>query len=218
MVPGTRRTALALVATAALMLAYAVAVLVIAAPGKWPSLLARGYGHMTYAGLGVVLLSTAWAWFHRGTALARVVAWRKQLGLATVLCALGHFGLLFWGEPRLRKAEFEWSNDGPGLLALSMLLVLAATTPDAVRKRMGQKRWKRVHALTFVAFAITTPAALAAIGRGTFWLPLSIALLVVGYRGAYLVSRVRRERAKRSASHSNRPQRPANEASPRTGS
>ncbi len=210
--------ALALGGTAALMAAYGAGVLLLADPWRWSSLLARGYGHFTYAYLGIILLSTAWAWFHRGSRLAKVVAWRKQLGLATVLCALGHFGFLFWEEPRLLRAEIHWGKDGPGLLALAMLLVLAATSPDAVRRRLGQKRWKRLHMLTFVAFAITTPAALAAIGPRTFWLPLSIATLVVGYRGAYLASRWRTERAKRAASSSKSPQSPANQARPSSGS
>ncbi len=209
---------LALGGTAALMAAYGGLVVLFASPANWSSLLARGYGHFTYAYLGIILLSTALAWFHRGTPLAKVVVWRKQLGLATVLCVFGHFGFLLWEEPRLRKAEIDWGNDGPGLLALSMLLVLAATTPDAVRKRLGQKRWKRLHMLTWAAFAITTPAALAAIGKGAFWLPLTIAALVVGYRGAYLVSRRRKEREKRAASNSNSPQSPANQARPSSGS
>ncbi len=168
--------------TVLLLVAVAATVLVTAVPKRWPTHLARSFGHVTWYYLALVVLSGAWARLHRGTRLASLVRWRKDLGLATLLPAAAHMACLPWSTPRFRRLEFDLTGDVPGITAALILLVLAATSTDTAKRRLGPRNWKRLHRLVLLAFGLTAPAAIAAEGGWPGTVAMATAAAVLAWR------------------------------------
>lgn len=167
---------------------WIAAVAAVADPHRWPPLMARGLGHLTFLSIAAVLLSSPWARLHPGSVLAKLVRFRRPLGIATLVPAVLHFGFVLWSTPALRRLELDPGTDIPGLVGLSSLLVLGATSNQAAQRALGA-RWKTLHrALLVIAFGATTPAAIAA-----EWTPIGVLVLPVAI--AVLVYRVRYYRA-----------------------
>jgi methionine sulfoxide reductase heme-binding subunit len=56
-----------------------------------------------------------------------------------------------------------------GMLSWLILLPLAITSPNAVAKKLGGARWKRLHQLTYVVAVTATTHYLWAVKKDTFW-------------------------------------------------
>lgn len=81
---------------------------------------------------------------------------RRQLGVAVFVYALLHF-LLYLPYIGSMEAFFDdWTKLFilSGLVALVLLTILAGTSNNRSVKRLGGKRWKSLHKLTYVAAAL----------------------------------------------------------------
>jgi sulfoxide reductase heme-binding subunit YedZ len=82
-----------------------------------------------------------------------------------------------------------------GMLSWLLLVPLAITSPNAMAKKLGGARWKRLHQLTYVVAITATTHYLWAVKKDTFWPLVYFALFA-----ALLLSRVieRRRAASRT--------------------
>jgi sulfoxide reductase heme-binding subunit YedZ len=95
------------------------------------------------------------------TPLMRVTGWgwlvgqRRFLGLSTFFWALGHLSVYI-----VLDQFFDWSAIGQdilkrlyitvGMLAFVLMIPLALTSTKAAIRRLGGKRWNRLHRLVYV--------------------------------------------------------------------
>lgn len=81
---------------------------------------------------------------------------RRMLGLETFLYVCLHFGLYLAIDQGFNLGEI-WKDIAKrkfitvGFLAFLLLIPLAITSTDAMVKRLGFRRWKRLHRLIYVA-------------------------------------------------------------------
>ncbi|MGM0411788.1 MAG: sulfite oxidase heme-binding subunit YedZ [Pseudomonadota bacterium] len=85
---------------------------------------------------------------------------RRMLGLFAFFYAAAHLTLYLWLDqffwwPEIGRDILERPFIAVGLLAFTLLLPLALTSPRAAVKRLGAKRWQALHRLVY-------PAAVAA--------------------------------------------------------
>ena len=180
----------------ALLLTFGLSVLVLgvialSAPARsWASLMARGSGHLSFALLGVVLLTSPLARFHRVPWTKALVRWRRSLGIAMLFPALLHFALVLWSTPDLLAGVIQPHTDLPGAIALTLLVIMGVTSRTKTQRSMGPQRWKRLHRrLILAAFALTAPAAV-----NSEYLPMGvlatlICIVVLSYRWHYFKAR-----------------------------
>jgi ferredoxin-NADP reductase/DMSO/TMAO reductase YedYZ heme-binding membrane subunit len=98
------------------------------------------------------------------TPLRRLTGWnilisiRRNLGVIGFLYILTHFLIFFWWDrngsvvstaTEIVDREYLWYGFG----ALVIMTPLALTSTDAMVSRLGAKRWKLLHRLTYVAVA-----------------------------------------------------------------
>jgi sulfoxide reductase heme-binding subunit YedZ len=85
--------------------------------------------------------------------------YRRQLGLWTFFYATAHLLLYAWLELEwawgdlsadLIKRPFIWM----GMLTWLTLLVLALTTPPAVIRQLGGRRWRQIHCLIYLSIGL----------------------------------------------------------------
>ncbi len=89
---------------------------------------------------------SGWNWLHK---------FRRMLGLYAFFYASLHLTMYLWFDH-----FFEWETIWPdiikrpfvlaGMVSWSMMLALAISSPQAVLRRMGGKRWQRLHQLMYV--------------------------------------------------------------------
>lgn len=95
------------------------------------------------------------------TPLRRISGWnwlqkfRRMLGLFAFFYASLHLTMYIWFDH-----FFEWETIWPdiikrpfvlaGMVSWGMMLALAISSPQAVLRRMGGKRWQRLHQLMYV--------------------------------------------------------------------
>jgi sulfoxide reductase heme-binding subunit YedZ len=115
---------------------------------------------------------------------------RRMLGLFAFFYAALHFGVYLAVDQGFALAAIledvsERKFITVGFVALLVLLPLAATSPNRIRRALGPKRWQRLHRLVYLAGAL---AALHFIWRVKRDLsePLLYALVV----GALLIARL----------------------------
>lgn len=174
-----------------------------AGTGAW--LLARATGFAAYAALALdviagLLVSTKNRWLPRG-ALVDLHGWLSPLALALVL---GH-ALVLLADSYIRfdlldvivpfASRYRPAAVGLGILAAYAAIVVHASF--ALRRRIGTKRWRRLHYLSFVAFvAAALHAILAGSDAARAWaivicaIPAVMVTLLVGvrlWRGARLL-------------------------------
>lgn len=116
------------------------------------------------AALTFLLITLAVTPLRRVSGIGALVRLRRMLGLYAFLYAVLHFGIY-----ALDRTFFEgtgWSLDviakdiakrpyiTVGFAAFLMLGALAATSTDGMVKRLGGKRWQRLHQLVYVAAAL----------------------------------------------------------------
>lgn len=160
----------------------------------------RSTGWWTLAFLLITLLVTplrrlsGWNWLLR---------LRRMLGLYAFFYASLHFTTYLWLDQffdpaAIVKDVIKRPFITIGFAAFVLLLPLAATSTNAMVRRLGARRWQLLHRLVYV---------IAACGVIHFWWlvkkditePLVFAALLGVLLGARLVFRLRRWRAARSA-------------------
>jgi sulfoxide reductase heme-binding subunit YedZ len=78
---------------------------------------------------------------------------RRLLGVSAFAYAALHLTshILYEGGPGILASDVQKPFLLTGLLAFSILLVLASTSFDAAVRRLGSRRWKLLHRLAYVA-------------------------------------------------------------------
>jgi sulfoxide reductase heme-binding subunit YedZ len=134
--------------------------------------------------------------------LAWPVALRRLLGLFAFFYVCLHFSVwivldFFFDWPRMGADILERPYITLGMLGLLSLLPLALTSTRGWIKRLGARRWTRLHRLAYLAGALGCAHFLwlAKVGRvEQYWYGATL-LLLLGVRLAHvLVQRVRRRR------------------------
>lgn len=163
--------------------------------------LLNGLGEL---GVKLLILSLACTPMTRYLALAWPVLARKPLGLAAFTYGVLHLLTYFVFD---REGSFAGLVDDVlsrpfiafGMATLALLVPLAVTSTDGMRKRLGSKRWRRLHMLVY-------PASLLAIvhyvmkQKADILVPLIHGAVLVVLLGLRLVPRPGKlSRASRSA-------------------
>lgn len=115
--------------------------------------LTRGTGDWTLYFLCITLAVTP---LRRFTGWNWVVRLRRMLGLFAFFYALLHFTCFFWFDHFFDIAEMlkdvvRRPFITVGFIAFVLLIPLAATSTNAMIKRLGGKRWQWLHRLIYVA-------------------------------------------------------------------
>jgi sulfoxide reductase heme-binding subunit YedZ len=147
------------------------------------------------------------------TPLRRIVAWgpliklRRTFGLFAFFYATLHFGV-YIGLDQFFAFGYIWEDiaERPyitvGFTAFLMLIPLAATSTKRMVKRLGGRRWNRLHKLAYVAPVLGVLHFLWLVKADTRE-PLifaGILAVLLGYRGiAALLRRVRAQRKRTGA-------------------
>ncbi len=153
----------------------------------------RSTGWWTLSFLLITLLVTP---LRRFTNLNWLLRLRRMLGLYAFFYASLHFVTYFWLDqffdwPAILKDIAKRPFITVGFTAFVLLLPLAATSTNAMVKRLGAKRWQRLHRAVYL---------IATLGVLHFWWlvkkdirePLVFAVLLAILLGARLVWRARK--------------------------
>ncbi len=149
------------------------------------------------------LAATPLAWWPR---LGWIRPWRRTWGLYAFAYAALHAYLFLgvdyawrwdwiWDEILRQKPYIWW-----GAAAWLLLAVLAATSPRAVARRLGARRWKALHRAVYLAAGLAVVhLALAVKGdvltlQGDVARPLAYGTILGGLLAARVVRRWRRRR------------------------
>jgi sulfoxide reductase heme-binding subunit YedZ len=133
---------------------------------------------------------TGWAW---------LATWRRMIGLFVFFYATLHMMIYFGLDLEMRFGEI-WTSiiKRPyitiGMISWLMLVPLAVTSLNAMARKLGGAKWKRLHQLTYVVAITATTHYLWAVKKDTFW-----PLVYFGLFAALLVSRVVERRRLKSA-------------------
>ena len=124
---------------------------------------------------------TGWAW---------LATYRRMMGLFVFFYATLHMLIYFGLDLELRFGEI-WTSivKRPyitiGMISWLLLVPLAITSPNAMARKLGGAKWKRLHQLTYVVAITATTHYLWAVKKDTFWPLVYFALFA-----ALLASRV----------------------------
>lgn len=91
--------------------------------------------------------------------LRHLVYARRAIGVSAAYFAILHLCIALWGQlggpsELVRLPELIQTSLLLGAVATVVLLVMAATSFDAVVRRMTYSRWKLLHRLTYIAFIL----------------------------------------------------------------
>ncbi|MEP6859671.1 MAG: ferric reductase-like transmembrane domain-containing protein [Deltaproteobacteria bacterium] len=109
-------------------------------------------------GLTLLVLALLVTPLRRLTGWTMLISIRRNLGVIGFLYILTHFLIFFWWDrngsiastaTEIVDREYLWYGFG----ALVIMTPLALTSTDAMVSRLGAKRWKLLHRLTYVAVA-----------------------------------------------------------------
>ncbi len=132
---------------------------------------------------------TGWAW---------LATYRRMLGLFVFFYATVHMVVYFGLDLELRFGEI-WTSivKRPyitiGMISWLILVPLAITSPNAIAKKLGGVKWKRLHQLTYVVAITATTHYLWAVKKDTFW-PLVYFALFAALLGVRAVQWQRKRR------------------------
>lgn len=142
--------------------------------------------------------------------LGGLVQLRRMLGLYAFFYALLHFTIygldrtLFEGTGWSLRAITADIGKRPyitvGFSAFVILCALAATSTDGMVKRLGGKRWKRLHRLVYLAGALGVLHFLWLV-KADVRQPTAYGLVLVGLLGFRLVRERARRRERAAARH-----------------
>jgi sulfoxide reductase heme-binding subunit YedZ len=130
---------------------------------------------------------TGWSW---------LATWRRMLGLFVFFYATLHMLVYFGLDLELRFDEI-WTSivKRPyitiGMLSWLILVPLAITSPNAMAKKLGGAKWKRLHQLTYVVAITATTHYLWAVKKDTFF-PLVYFAIFAALLGFRVINRTRR--------------------------
>lgn len=119
---------------------------------------------------------------------------RRAIGVSACLYGLIHFGfhLLYEGDAEAIARSFSKPFIWLGLAGLSILVVLATTSNNFSIRKLGGKKWKRLHRLAYAAAALLIYHQAIA-GKGHWyiarWLLLSLLVLQTARLTKQLVTR-----------------------------
>jgi ferredoxin-NADP reductase/DMSO/TMAO reductase YedYZ heme-binding membrane subunit len=106
-------------------------------------------------GLGLLIASLAITPLRKLTGWASLISIRRNLGVLGFTYIAVHFTIFFWFDrnhdvgdtiDEIIKREYLWYGFG----ALILMVPLAITSFDSMVSRLGAKRWKQLHKLTYV--------------------------------------------------------------------
>jgi sulfoxide reductase heme-binding subunit YedZ len=105
-----------------------------------------------------LLLALAVTPLRRWTGAQWLIRFRRLLGLYAFFYGLLHLLTYVWFDKVFNPraiAEDVWRRPfiAVGMLAFSLMIPLAATSTDRMIKRLGGKRWARLHRLAYVSAA-----------------------------------------------------------------
>ncbi|WP_425320641.1 protein-methionine-sulfoxide reductase heme-binding subunit MsrQ [Pandoraea apista] len=141
-----------------------------------------------------------------------LLRFRRMLGLFACFYGALHFTTYFWLDQ-----WFDWSSilrdvSGKrpfitvGFAAFALMVALALTSPRAIVRRMGGKRWQRLHRLIY---AIAVLAILhywwMKAGKNDLAQPAIYAIVVAALLGARLIWALRRQRGQMLSGSSRSP-------------
>lgn len=169
----------------------AIALVAALLPGELGTAFARrGYGFFAFWHLLICLFATPWARFHKTRWLGRVVVLRKAIGNAAAFHVAGHVIAMSVMEP-IYFIDIANPEDMPGTISSGIVVVLALTSFDRVRKRLSATTWKRIHRWIYVATAMIAEVAISS--RLITAVPHMVVLaFLIGYRVALWRSRRRK--------------------------
>jgi sulfoxide reductase heme-binding subunit YedZ len=142
-----------------------------------------------FAALWLLIGSLAMTPLRRLSGMASWTSLRRPIGLWSFWYAVMHLACYLVFDHSLMLSEiFEDIVERPyisvGFAAFLMLLVLAATSPTPVMKRLGGRRWKLVHRLAYPAAILGAVHFLWSVKLDTTW-PMIAAVAL----GAVLLGR-----------------------------
>lgn len=150
------------------------------------------------AALTFLLVTLAVTPLRRLTGIGALVRLRRMLGLYAFFYAVLHFGV--YGLDRTFFEGTGWSLQvigqdiakrpyiTVGFAAFSILGALAVTSTNRMVKRLGGRRWQRLHQLVYVAAALGVLHFLWLV-KADVSQPTAYGLVLVGLLGARLVGR-----------------------------
>jgi methionine sulfoxide reductase heme-binding subunit len=145
--------------------------------------------------LGAVLsLSPLRVLFPRSRFVNTLNRHRRAIGVSACVYGLIHFGfhLLYEGDSQAIARSFSKPFIWLGLAGLSILVILTATSNNFSIRKLGGKKWKRLHRLAYAAAALLIYHQAIA-GKGHWhiarWLLLSLLALQTARVTKQLVAR-----------------------------
>ncbi|WP_237170004.1 protein-methionine-sulfoxide reductase heme-binding subunit MsrQ [Pandoraea faecigallinarum] len=137
----------------------------------------------------------------RMTGMAWLLRVRRMLGLFAFFYGALHFTTYFWldqwfdWESMLRDVTGKRPFITAGFAAFALMVPLALTSPHAMARRLGGRRWQRLH---HAIYAIAVLAILhywwMRAGKNDLAEPAIYAIVVAGLLGARLIWMLRRPR------------------------
>ena len=110
---------------------------------------------------------------------------RRLVGVSTFVVGLLHFTMhiLYEGGPAVLASDITKPFLVTGMLALTILTLLAATSSNLAIRLMGGRNWKRLHRFAYVAAGLAAyhqSAAQKLIPVQVYWIFTPLALLEAG--------------------------------------
>jgi methionine sulfoxide reductase heme-binding subunit len=152
--------------------------------------------------LRILLASLALTPLRIVTGSAAPIALRRVLGLFAFAYAVLHFGVWIvldfffdWAQMAADIAKRPYIT--VGVTALALLTPLAVTSTAGMIKRLGARRWRRLHRLVYLAaiLGVVHYLWLAKVGVKTPWVYASVLVVLLGIRMVDALRRGFRRRA-----------------------
>jgi methionine sulfoxide reductase heme-binding subunit len=140
----------------------------------------RTTGYLTLIFLLITLTVTP---LRKFTGRNELVKLRRMLGLFAFFYGFLHFSTYIWFDRELNPASaagdiVQRPFIAVGMTAFFLMIPLAATSTNAMIKRLGGKRWQRLHKLTYLC-AIGGVLHYYMLVKSDIWMPLAFAAVLV---------------------------------------